>query len=351
MKQYIKDLGRVSVVPEGAWSNNKEYDKLSIVYNKSDNFAYISRKEVPIGVDIDNKDYWQPLNITGYADNNFINLTAPDENGNINAYDDVLEAANSVFVYNRKVGAVISFYNNNKDRLDRNAEFELWQFNSTDITNWDKIDYWQNIYYNYNVFVGWYIGSDALTNHNPNPSVGQYAYVGGSLNEAYLYQCRKNGIWTDTKIKYREYVSVIVSGNVTIGDNGNWYVDDVDTGIPSTPLVDDTIEELKDKLIEHDENFEDHQTQINNIDKRTKVLENKTTQLTTTIKSISVTGGASVAEAVSYDNIDGGLQATDVKSALDEISNGTKYITQDDYDALLVADEIEDNVEYNIIED
>lgn len=351
MKQYNKDLGRVSVVAEGIWSKDKEYDKLSIVYNKLDKSAYISRKEIPVGTQIDNRDYWQPLNVTGYSDNNFINLTAPDDNGNIISYNNILEAVNDISIVNRKVGAIVSFYNTNKDRLDVNAEFEIWQFNSIDINNWTNVDYWQNIYYNWNAFVGWYIDSDSLNNSNPNPRVGQYAYVGGSLNTAYLHQCRSNGAWTNTNVKYREYVSVVVSGNVTIGDNGNWYVDGSDTGIPSTPAIDDTIEQLKDKLIEHDDNFKDYQSQIDNYKNKVDKLESKTNQLSESIKSISVTGGASTAEAVAYDNIDGTLQSTDVKSALDELSNKTKYITQDDYDALLAADEIEDDVEYNIIED
>lgn len=239
MKQFSKDLGNVSLVPKGKWSREQEYERLALVYNACDNLSYVAKTNVPSGVDIENREYWQPMNVTGYGDNNFINLTTENENGTITAFDSIEEAVATIFPINRRAGAILSFFNLNTDRLDRQAEFELWQFNSTDLANWENKDYWNNIYYNWNVFVGWYISDDALNNHVKFPNVGQYAYVGSNLNDAILYQCRTNAIWTNTGIKARNYISVIVGGNITIGENGNWFCNGKDTGIPATPAVDE----------------------------------------------------------------------------------------------------------------
>lgn len=263
MKQFSKDLGNVSLAPKGKWSREQEYERLALVYNACDNLSYVAKINVPSGVDIENREYWQPMNATGYADNNFINLTAENENGTITAYETLEEAVATILPINRRAGATLSFYNLNSDRLDRQAEFELWQFNSTDLANWENKDYWNNIYYNWNVFAGWYIGADALKNHVKIPTVGQYAYVGSNLNDAVLYQCRTNGTWTNTGIKVRNYISVVVSGNITIGENGNWFSDGKDTGIPATPNVDEQIDVIINELSNFRKMFE-NQTVINN---------------------------------------------------------------------------------------
>lgn len=292
MKQFSKELGKVSITPKGDWNSSIANEKLDIVYDRRNNQAYIAKQDVPIGVDIDNREYWQPLNATGYADNNFINLTAENENGTITAYESLEEAVATIFPINRRVGATLSFYNLNSDRLDRQAEFELWQFNSTDLANWENRDYWNNIYYNWNVFAGWYIDADALKNHVETPNVGQYAYVGSNLNDAILYQCRTNGTWTNTGIKVRNYISVVVSGNITIGENGNWFSDGEDTGIPATPAVD---EQLDNIITKHE-------------------------SLSRTVQGIAVTGGASTAINVTYNNDSSGLNAENAQDAIDELN-------------------------------
>lgn len=297
MKQFSKELGKVSITPKGDWDSSITNEKLDIVYDRRNNQAYIAKQDVPIGVDIDNREYWQPLNVSGYADNNFINLTAENENGTITAYESLEEAVATIFPINRRVGATLSFYNLNSDRLDRQAEFELWQFNSTDLSNWENKDYWNNIYYNWNVFAGWYVDADALKNHVETPNVGQYAYVGSNLNDALLYQCRTNGTWTNTGIKVRNYISVVVSGNITIGENGNWFSNGEDTGIPATPAVD---EQLDNIIAKHE-------------------------SLSKTVQCIAVTGGASTATNVTYNNDSSGLNAENAQDAIDEVSSKLIY--------------------------
>ena len=299
MKQFSKDLGNVCLAPKGKWSKEQEYERLALVYNASDNLSYVAKINVPIGVEIDNREYWQPMNATGYSDNNFINLTAENENGTITAYESLEEAVATIVPVNRRAGATLSFYNLNADRLDRQAEFELWQFNSTDLANWENKDYWNNIYYNWNVFAGWYVGADALKNHVKIPNVGQYAYVGSNLNDAILYQCRTNGTWTNTGIKVRNYISVVVSGNITIGENGNWFSNGEDTGIPATPAVD---EQLDNIITKHE-------------------------SLSRTVQGIAATGGASTATNVTYNNDNSGLNAENAQDAIDELAAKNK--TQD----------------------
>lgn len=328
MKQFIKELGKVSVTPKGDWNINTTSERLDIVYDKRNNQAYIAKQNVPVGVDIDNREYWQPMNVTGYADNNFINLTTENENGTITAYESLEEAVAAIFPINRRVGATLSFYNLNTDRLDRQAEFELWQFNSTDLANWENKKYWNNIYYNWNVFAGWYDSVDSLENHVKVPNVGQYAYVGTNLNDALLYQCRTNGTWTNAGIKVRNYVSVVVSGNITIGENGNWFNDGNDTGIPSTPAVD---EQLDDIIIQ----LQQHTTEISNLKKSDANLQDQITSndsditnltashksLSKTVQGIAATGGASTATNVTYNNGNSRLNSENAQDAIDELAS------------------------------
>lgn len=326
MKQFSKELGKVSVTPKGDWNINTTSERLDIVYDKRNNQAYIAKQNVPVGVDIDNREYWQPMNVTGYADNNFINLTTVNENGTITAYESLEEAVATIFPINRRVGATLSFYNLNTDRLDRQAEFELWQFNSTDLANWENKNYWNNIYYNWNVFVGWYIDADVLNNHVKIPNVGQYAYVGSNLNDAILYQCRTNGTWTNTEIKVRNYVSVVVSGNITIGENGNWFSDGEDTGIPATPAVDEQLDYIIIQL-------QQHTTEISNLKKSDANLQGQITSndtditnltakhnsLSKTVQGIAATGGASTATNVTYNNGTSKLNSENAQDAIDEL--------------------------------
>ena len=351
MKQFSKELGKVSVTPKGAWDSNITNKKLDIVYDKRNNQAYIAKQDVPVDVDIDNREYWQPLNVSGYADNNFINLCRINESSNLIAYDNLQEAISSIAPIGRKPGAVLSFYNINKDRKDNNYQFELWQFNSPDVTDWEDIHKWRNIYYNFNVFCGWYSEEAALITNVPTPNEGQYAFVGAEYDRAYLYQCRTKGVWTNTRTKYAEYISISLSGNITIGDNGNWFVDGEDTGIPSTPQVEDTLYDIQDILKEHEYQFKDQQNQINELGCRATNIENTNEQIRETLDGIVATGGASTAEAVTYNNNDSSLKSVNVKQALDELSNSKKYLTQDQYDELVRIGEVKEDVEYNILEE
>lgn len=62
MLVQIDKLGKVSItVDKNYWDNRKAYDRLVIVEVNNAGICYISRTRVPIGVDIQNRDYWIPL--------------------------------------------------------------------------------------------------------------------------------------------------------------------------------------------------------------------------------------------------------------------------------------------------
>ena len=54
-----RNIGKVSISCDGVWDIRKDYDKLCLVTDGS--YNYISRKQVPSGIDITNEEYWQKL--------------------------------------------------------------------------------------------------------------------------------------------------------------------------------------------------------------------------------------------------------------------------------------------------
>ena len=67
MQPNYKILGKVCLTANGKWDKTKQYDKISIVFNNADNTSYISRQDVPAGIEITNEDYWQVIGNQGTA--------------------------------------------------------------------------------------------------------------------------------------------------------------------------------------------------------------------------------------------------------------------------------------------
>ena len=63
MELIKKSLGKVAITCEGKWDINKSYDRLSLVYDNKTNTSYISKQNVPIGINIDNITYWQKFQL------------------------------------------------------------------------------------------------------------------------------------------------------------------------------------------------------------------------------------------------------------------------------------------------
>ena len=67
MQPNYKILGKVCLTANGKWDKTKQYDKISIVFNDVDDTSYISRQDVPAGIEITNEDYWQVIGSRGIA--------------------------------------------------------------------------------------------------------------------------------------------------------------------------------------------------------------------------------------------------------------------------------------------
>lgn len=238
MKQYKKELGKVSVSAEGKWNIENAYERISMVFDEHTEQAFISKCDVPVGIDLYNREYWMPLNVSGYSDSNIIILNKKINDYKIKSYT-LEEAIKSIKPVGRKPGCILVFYNSNTERLDIGGCWEIWQFNDTNIYNWENIKSWQNIYYNYNKFVGWYSDEKSLKKYNLFPEIGCYAYVGSELNNSVVFRCDSKYVWTRTKETAKDYVKVILDGTITIGENGNWYQNGKDTNIPASVKGDD----------------------------------------------------------------------------------------------------------------
>lgn len=56
----IKQLGKVRLTCNGKHDVSKSYDDLCLVHNGK-LASYISRKKVPVGIELTNEEYWQPV--------------------------------------------------------------------------------------------------------------------------------------------------------------------------------------------------------------------------------------------------------------------------------------------------
>lgn len=62
MESIIKKLGKTSVTVEKDYhSSKKEYNKLTIVEEEGAFKTYLSRKPVPVGIELTNREYWIPF--------------------------------------------------------------------------------------------------------------------------------------------------------------------------------------------------------------------------------------------------------------------------------------------------
>lgn len=198
MDIFKKSLGKVVMTPGGVWDQNSSYELLTLVYHDVTNRGFISKQDVPAGVDIHNKEYWMPLNVSGYAESNIIALEPRREDGQIIGTS-LIEAINSVAEVGRKPGVILCFYNSNEDRNDVMARWEIWQFDSVNLYDWDNPSSWNNLYYSYNKFVGWFKTEEGLLANYPNPQPGAFAHVGDDKPNTFIYRCEE-GVWVNTKM-------------------------------------------------------------------------------------------------------------------------------------------------------
>lgn len=229
MENKYKNLGKVRPTVEGDWDIGKSYKVLSIVFDEASNKSYISIKDVPKGISILNKKYWGRFGNNRIDSDSIILLSRKNENGDINTYT-LEEAINSISIGDRRIGLFISFYEKPID-ANSNYRWNMYQFNSNDINDWGNLEAWSSIYYVKTKFFGLQVNEEALYYVRKNPDVGDYAFVGDTLKDAVIYRCYGKNIWKRTEESAVDYLSIILKGNITIGSNGNWFQDNIDTGI------------------------------------------------------------------------------------------------------------------------
>ena len=198
MKQYKKILGKVMMTAEGTYNKDKKYEPISLVTDEETNKSYISRKDVPAGIQINNREYWQPVASSGIIDNGVIILNRKNKDGQVPIYD-LKSAAESVAIGDRRAGVILGFLGFNAE-TDTVPSWKLYQYNDVSPSNWTNIQYWLPIDYT-NKYAGWYDDAQSLYASYPFPKVGMYAYVGNSASSAVVYRCYEDSLWTPTEDK------------------------------------------------------------------------------------------------------------------------------------------------------
>lgn len=100
------------------------------------------------------------------------------------------------------------------------------------------------------------------------------------------------------------------------------------TGLPENLVetiqnVDDTLKDHQSQLDDKQSQIDDKQQQITANDNDISLLQTRSTQMEETIKGIAATGGASQANAVTYNNEKSKLTAVNIQSAVDEVVDKT----------------------------
>lgn len=85
--------------------------------------------------------------------------------------------------------------------------------------------------------------------------------------------------------------------------------------------VDKSVKQLKEKDTDLQSQIDDKQQQITSNDEDISLLQTRSTQMEKAIKSISASGGASQASAVTYENTESGLDSVTAQGAIDELAN------------------------------
>lgn len=85
--------------------------------------------------------------------------------------------------------------------------------------------------------------------------------------------------------------------------------------------VDKSVKQLKEKDTDLQSQIDDKQHQIIANDDDISLLQTRSTQMEEAIKKISISGGASQASAVTYENTESGLDSVTAQGAIDELAN------------------------------
>lgn len=204
LEKYKRVLGKVVPTPAGAHVRLKAYDYMSIVYDEDTLVSYISTQQVPEGVEITNRDFWQPLNVSGYADDNIIIVTDKNQSGQLIPYtlEEVLPTIADVA---RKPGAILSFFS-----MENGSHWELWQYSNLNNYEWEDTSNWRSLYNEYGKFVGWYNTLEDLQKIYVGTYSGKYAIVGSEMRDAVVYEGRADGWYPLDSNLYQKFFDDLI---------------------------------------------------------------------------------------------------------------------------------------------
>ena len=162
-----------------------------------------------------------------------------------------------------------------------------------------------------------------------NPKLGNQSVDGRVVREASLETKHfANGSVTTEKIKDGSVTNEKVADD-TLGiekfDPELRKTIQAATGLPEDLSqmiqdVDKSIKQLKEKDTDLQSQINDKQQQITANDDDISLLQTRSTQMEKAIKSISASGGASQATAVTYENTESGLDSVTAQGAIDELA-------------------------------
>ena len=66
------NLGKIVLLPVGTWTDTKTYNFLDFVEYQGSN--YVAKKEIPLGIQLNNTEYWQLLAEKGEQGNSINNV-------------------------------------------------------------------------------------------------------------------------------------------------------------------------------------------------------------------------------------------------------------------------------------
>lgn len=211
MEIISNKMGRVRPVPEGEHDAGRDYRMLSIVYSNQTNKSYISKQDVPVGINIDNKVYWQVFGNGKFVDNAIINVSYLEDSI---VPHTLAEAISMVAEEDRRPGIVLAFFEKESNYDEGNA-WILYQFKGSSIDDWDKQQYWTSVYNRENKFKGWFLNSTELVERWPYPYTGDYAYVGQSLNNSWIWRCNDDGSWSRTSERFINNTTINYYGDIS----------------------------------------------------------------------------------------------------------------------------------------
>lgn len=191
-----------------------QFDVASLPIDGSEEIAFVQKGK---NVKMNLKELMNNLLLFRASD--FINLSSILSNKF--TLEEAIKAIPSI---DRKVGVVITYIDKNID------DWVIFQYKSKSISDWFNLEYWKSIL-DEGKFKGYFANECLLYSICPAPQIGDYAFVGDTLGTAVIYRCINNGTWSVTDESALDYVKVIVAGDITVGENGNWFQNGIDTGI------------------------------------------------------------------------------------------------------------------------